>query len=367
IRERPWEECEVGGYPLLVPMLDMHTIGSGGGSIVDRDDIGSLQVGPESTGSDPGPACYGRGGNSPTVVDSAVVAGRLPGQLTLGNSLDLQPQRAREALSGLTSGEQTIEEIALDVLRLTETNIAYSIRERTVARGMNPDELDLIAGGGAGPLLAGGIADFLDLNRVIIPPAAGVLASWGLLCAPRRQEYTTSILTPLESINPEKQRDYLDEIYNKLGKPDSFNCKAYLRYQGQGFELPVPINENETNQEIARKFHDIHRKEYGFAEPERSIEWISLRGETSSSPPDWNFSAPAGFDRSLPEKNTVAVRDNGTISTEEALVRNRGELSPGNHLEGPAIIPAKSSTTYIPPCWEGVLNEKYYLILRRKE
>ncbi len=178
LREAPQSDRRVGGYPLQVPMLDLQTIGAGGGSVVGRDGFGMLHVGPRSAGARPGPACYGHGGVEPTVTDAAVAAGRLPAAVRLGGSLELDSAAAVGALGGLDP---------LDVLALAEARIAFAIRERTVARGMDPADLALVAAGGAGPLLACGVAEVLDLSEVVVPPHPGLLAAWGLLTAPERR------------------------------------------------------------------------------------------------------------------------------------------------------------------------------------
>ena len=186
--EAPVEERRVGGYALQIPMLDLHTIGAGG-SLVHRDAFGAIHVGPQSAGADPGPACYARGGDRPTVTDAAAIAGRLPADILLGGTMPIEVDLARKSLSEAfeTEGDALVS-AALDVLALAEAHIAFGIRERTVARGLDPVELALVAAGGAGPLLACGVAEALDLAEVIIPPRPGLLAAWGLLVAPDRRE-----------------------------------------------------------------------------------------------------------------------------------------------------------------------------------
>ena len=186
LREAPLEEREVGGYPLQIPMLDLHTIGAGGGSLTFRDEYGTLHVGPQSAGADPGPACYDRGGLRPTVTDAALITRRLPDNVLLGGHLPIRLDLAQKAFLStfdtLThdSDETQFTAVALDVLTLAESQIAFAIRERTVARGLNPQELILVAAGGAGPLLACGVAEALELGRGCHPLPSGATGRLGV-------------------------------------------------------------------------------------------------------------------------------------------------------------------------------------------
>ncbi|MFN2195607.1 MAG: hydantoinase/oxoprolinase family protein, partial [Anaerolineales bacterium] len=280
--EAPWEERKIGGYPLQIPMLDLHTVGAGGGSLVHRDPYGALHVGPQSAGADPGPACYARGGTQPTVTDAAVIAGRLPANILLGGQMPIDAELANQAFAGTFSSDpEKIVRAALDVLALAEANIAFGIRERTVARGMDPAELALVAAGGAGPLLACGIADSLQLAEVIVPPRPGLLAAWGILTAPDRREATVTVLRPLDEVLPEQSRAYFDLANQNLpARPPegaAMYYRAALRYLGQGFEVEVQIDRPEDLDEMKRRFHAAHEHEYGFNMPDAPVEWVELR------------------------------------------------------------------------------------------
>ncbi|MGE5073564.1 MAG: hydantoinase/oxoprolinase family protein, partial [Anaerolineae bacterium] len=215
--EAPWEERRIAGYPLQIPMLDLHTIGAGGGSLVFKDEYGTLHVGPQSAGANPGPVCYARGGPQPTVTDAAALVGRLPEEIRLGGTMPIRPDLARKAFTDtFATDEQGAIRAALDVLALAEANIAFGIRERTVARGLDPAELALVAAGGAGPLLACGIADHLQLAEVIVPPRPGLLAAWGLLVAPDRRESAVTVLRPLREVSSVESTAYCDRAEQGL-------------------------------------------------------------------------------------------------------------------------------------------------------
>jgi N-methylhydantoinase A len=234
----------VAGLPVRLPMVDIHTVGAGGGSIVWRDAGGAFRVGPESAGADPGPACYERGGTRPTVTDANLVLGRLPEQLAGG--LQLDRDAAERALDGLDPSA-VIEVVNAEMLR--------ALRVVSVERGHDPRDFALVAFGGAGPLHACALAEELGSGTVLVPDAAGVLSALGLVASDERRDRVRSFVCPLEEAG---------EL------PD--DGEADLRYRGQSFELTVPLGGD-----VAQAFHRAHEERYGYVDPERAIELVAVR------------------------------------------------------------------------------------------
>jgi N-methylhydantoinase A len=234
----------VAGLPVRLPMVDIHTVGAGGGSIVWRDAGGAIRVGPESAGADPGPACYGRGGTSATVTDANLLLGRLPERLAGG--LELDREAAERALAGLDPAA-VIEVVNAEMLR--------ALRVVSVERGHDPRDFALVAFGGAGPLHACDLAAEIGIETVLVPEAAGVLSALGLVAGDERRDHVRSYVRPLEGIG---------EL------PDE--GEADLRYRGQSFELTVPLGGD-----VAQAFHRAHEERYGYAAPERAVELVAVR------------------------------------------------------------------------------------------
>jgi len=237
-------ERVVGGFPVRLPTLAVHTVGAGGGSIVSLDVGGALRVGPESAGADPGPACYGRGGERATVTDANLLLGRLPDQLPGG--IELDADAARRAL-GRLEPEAVIEVVNAEMVR--------ALRVVSIEQGLDPRDFALVAFGGAGPLHACGLADELGMSTVLVPAAAGVLSALGLVAADERRDSVRSYVMPL---------DEAGEL------PD--DGEADIRYSGQSFELTVPLGPR-----LAERFHEAHRERYGYADASRPLELVAVR------------------------------------------------------------------------------------------
>ena len=237
-------ERSVGGLPVRLPALDVHTVGAGGGSLVWRDAGGALRVGPQSAGAEPGPACYGRGGTSPTVTDANLLLGRLPRRLAGGLVLDRQA--AERALAGIDPGA-VVEVVNAEMLR--------AVRVVSVERGHDPRDFALVAFGGAGPLHACALAEELGIGRVLVPGAAGVLSALGLVACDERRDRVRSLVVPLE----------------EAGELPA-DGEADLRYRGQSHELAVPLGGD-----LAEAFHRAHEERYGFAERQRPVELVAVR------------------------------------------------------------------------------------------
>jgi N-methylhydantoinase A len=234
----------VGGFPIRLPTVDIHTVGAGGGSIVWRDAGGALRVGPESAGADPGPACYGRGGTRPTVTDANLLAGRLPQRLAGG--IELDRQAAERALEGFDPAA---------VIEVVDGEMLRALRLVSVERGLDPADFALVAFGGAGPLHACALADELGMRTVLVPEAAGVLSALGLAAGDERRDRVRSYVVPLE----------------EAGELPA-EGEADLRYRGQSFELTVALGP-----ELEQRFHGAHEERYGYADRRRQVELVAVR------------------------------------------------------------------------------------------
>ena len=248
-------EREVGGFPIRLPSVDVHTVGAGGGSLVRRDAGGALLVGPESAGADPGPACYGRGGG-PTVTDANLLLGRLPAELPGGLVLDREAAAA--ALADIDPAA-VVEVVNAEMLR--------ALRVVSVERGHDPREFVLVAYGGAGPLHACALAEELELEAVLVPAAAGVLSALGLATSEERRDRVATHVRPLDQVG---------------GLPAE--GEADLRYRGQSFELTVPLGGD-----LAGRFHQLHEERYGYADPAREIELVAVRTAEVAPGPELSF------------------------------------------------------------------------------
>ncbi len=250
-------ERDVGGFPVRLPSVDLHTVGAGGGSIAWRDPGGALRVGPRSAGSDPGPACYGHGGTEPTVTDANLLLGRLPARIAGG--LELDRAAAERALDGFDPGE---------VVAVVNAEMLHALRVVTVERGVDPADHAFVAFGGAGPLHACELAEELGMRAVLVPEAAGVLSALGLVAGEERRDRVQSYLVPLAEAGE----------LPRGGEAD-------LRYAGQSFELTIPLGGD-----LAACFHAAHEERYGYADREREIELVAVR--TAQTRPGPAFELP---------------------------------------------------------------------------
>jgi N-methylhydantoinase A len=260
-------ERVVGGFPVRLPTVDLHTVGAGGGSLVRRDAGGAIRVGPESAGAHPGPACYGAGGG-PTVTDANLLLGRLPSELPGGLVLDREA--AERALDGIDPGA-VIDVVNAEMLR--------AVRVVSVERGYDPREFALVAFGGAGPLHACALAEELDIETVLVPEAAGVLSALGLVASDERRDRVVSYVQPLAEV-----RDLPGD-----GEAD-------LRYRGQSFELTVPLGAD-----LAGAFHAAHEERYGYSDSEREIELVAVRTADVVPGPDITLRATDRYTVSGPD------------------------------------------------------------------
>ena len=274
---------EVGGRALALPMVDVHTVGAGGGSIAWRDSGGALRVGPRSAGADPGPACYGRGGEEPTVTDANLLIGHLAEDAPLAGGVRLDRAAAERAVAGLA--EQLgldVEETAAGIVRVASAAMAQAVRVVTVERGIDPRDLALVPFGGAGPLHAAQIADELGMRRVLVPVASGVLSAFGLVVAERRRDLVESVLLTGNDLTTDRIAEAVDRLAERgreeLGAEDPEVRATYeLRYEGQAFELPIDGDPRPDPRDLRRAFDRAHEDRYGYADPDANLELVTIR------------------------------------------------------------------------------------------
>jgi N-methylhydantoinase A len=355
-------EGNVAGLPVSVPMLDIHTAGAGGGSLAWIDIAGALQVGPQSAGADPGPACYGRGEGA-TVTDANLLLGRLHPDHFLGGAMRLDKARAHQALNRVSlNGFDSVEKFAEGILRVANARMESALRRVSVERGHNPRTFTLLAFGGAGPLHACALASSLDIRKVLIPPAPGALSALGILDADLRREFSRTVMIPPGSPRiPQVFRELESEareVFRREGKRPVLARSADLRYQGQGFELRV-----ESVRDAVSRFHLIHANSYGYSDSSRPVEIVTLRVQAIARTP---------HPRPVRARSTRANANRAFLAPhrifEEGRWRrgalyDRSLLRSGNRLAGPAVIVELSATTYIPTGWQASVDALSNLVL----
>jgi len=344
-------EGQVSGLPVRVPMLDIHTAGAGGGSLAWMDAAGALQVGPQSAGSDPGPACYGRGEKA-TVTDANLSLGRLHPDHFLGGAMRLDQQRARVALESLREGAgfATTEALAEGIVRVANARMEAALRQVSVERGYNPRSFTLLAFGGAGPLHACALASALGIREVLVPAVPGALSALGILDADLRREFSRTVMalpgsSQIARVFAELEAEARDTFRHE-GVVPSLTRAADLRYQGQGFELRV-----DWGRDVVRKFHALHEQSYGYADKERTVEIVTLRilALARTRKPRQVAATLRRGDGSRARIAIHRIFEDG--GWRRGTLYDRARLRPGDHFSGPAVIVELSATTYLPGGW----------------
>jgi len=369
LAEASARDTAIAGFPIMAPMLDIETIGAGGGSIAYVDEGGAFRVGPRSAGARPGPAAYGHGGTEPTVTDAHVVLGRLVPERFLGGAMQLDLDAATRVVDDL-AGRVGLprEEAAQGVLTLLDANMANAIRGMTVERGLDPRQYSLVAFGGAGPLHAIEVAALLEMREVIVPPFPGLSSALGLLASDLRYDGIATEFMVQGAVDSDRVRADLARldagVREQLAEDGVADAdvaverSADLRYVGQGYELRVPVDPERLD-DVWDAFHARHRREYGHDFPGNPIELVAVRvtgiGRTAAPP-----EAPAGTggDATVGEREVVF----GGERTRAAVVE-RARLAPGAVVEGPAIVVQTDTTLVVPPGYRADADEAGNLIV----
>ena len=355
-------EGQVEGLPVSVPMLDIHTAGAGGGSLAWMDSAGALQVGPQSAGADPGPACYGRGDQA-AVTDANLLLGRLHPDHFLGGTMSLDEPRARQALSAIPTGAFAgPEHLAEGIIRVANARMESALRRVSVERGFAPRTFTLLAFGGAGPLHGCALAQSLGIGRVLIPIAPGALSALGILDADLRREFSRTVMFPPGSPSIDEAFTALESDARAAFASERtqliLHRSADLRYQGQGYELRVNWSGN-----VVARFHQMHAQAYGYADPARSVEIVTLRIQAiARSPRPRVVRVRLGN----PEARHAIISNHRIFEDgrwRKALLYDRSQLRAGNRITGPALVIELSATTYLPSGWAASVDALSNLIL----
>ncbi|KZX46561.1 hydantoinase/oxoprolinase family protein [Haloarcula sp. K1] len=346
-------EGVINERPIKTPMVDVETVGAGGGSIAWVDAGGALRIGPRSAGADPGPACYGKGGTAPTVTDANLVLGYIGASTSLGGELSLDEDAAYDALADLAdeAGLGGPLEAARGVYRVANANMTRAIRSVTVERGYDPRKFGLAAFGGAGPMHAASIADSLDIDRVVIPRASGVLSAYGLLAADEKRDAVRTYQRSLGAVDP----DDIDAVYEELSEEllaevsdreaATVRHSADLRYAGQSFELTVDVDRPFDTADARERFGAAHESAYGYRADE-SVELVNCRVTTTVERSAPTVEYDADGDPQKGSREAVFADE-----VRETPVYERPKLPPRDEIDGPAIVEGDESTIVIPPAW----------------
>ena len=369
-------EFEIDNLPIRTPVLDINTVGAGGGSLIWIDEGGMLRAGPESAGADPGPACYGRGGLLPTVTDAHVVRNTIRREAFLGGKMDIDPDAAEEAFGALAGRlGMSVQEIADSAIRVANANIIRAIQIITTQRGKDPRDYAMVAFGGAGPLHAAQVADDLGVHTILVPPNAGVISAFGLLAADYIQYESMTRRFLLDRDAPKAIAEVYGEIRDRalakfaeigLGEDLSLNLVADMRFVGQAFEVPVDIDPAEldglTVERLRAIFAAAHQRIFFHgAGDDKPIEAVSFR---------LRVSAPVGSVPVLTETHDYRIAES-TIEIfddrhrHNCRVMSRGALEPVVAVDGPALFEDPTSTIFVPLGWSAETDAQDNLILRK--
>jgi N-methylhydantoinase A len=352
-------ESVVAGVPLRLPMVDVHTVSAGGGSVAWVDGGGVLRVGPRSAGAEPGPAAYGLGGQEPTVTDANLMIGALPDGARFGGGLVLQKALAETALAPLARRlGLAIAETALGVIRVADTTMVRALRVISVERGLDPRRFALVAFGGAGGLHACALAEELGCSTVLVPRAAGVLSALGLAISEIRRDYLRPFVGSAREALGSAFAELEAQARAELVSP-SVERWADVRYAGQSFELTVP---GSTVEELVGAFHAAHERRYGHRIDDERVELVGLRLVASVA------GARVALEEPEPVAETTAGRRRLLLEEGEvnAVVLDRAMMGRGSNVAGPAVVELPEATCVVRPGWAGLVDDVGTLVLERR-
>jgi N-methylhydantoinase A len=381
-------EGTVGAYPSKIPMIDVVTVGAGGGSIAWVSPEGTLKVGPRSAGADPGPLCYGQGGSEPTITDAHLVLGRIPPHL-LGGEIPLDAEAARRGIDALASrlGIGPMH-CATGILEISAWNQANALRQVSVKRGLDVRDFVLTTFGGSGSLLACRLVDILDLAGVVIPPNPGNLSAFGLLTVDVRNDYVQTAVARHTHLDHAAVQKTFEELTDRAARAldaegfprdeHRYERSADLRYFGQAFEVrvaaPTGIVDGPYAGAVASAFHDAHRALYGYDfrdDPRQQVEWVNLR-VTGVGPitrpelrplPPADAPTPAARRDGQPTRPVWFDADEGPL---EAAIIQRPSLWAGDTVTGPAVIEEFGATVPVHPGFTVLVDAFGNLVIRRE-
>jgi N-methylhydantoinase A len=374
----------VAGRPLALPMVAVHTVGAGGGSIAWRDPGGALRVGPRSAGADPGPACYGRGGTEPTVTDANLVLGYLAADAPLAGGVALELDAALAAVGAMAADVGlSVTECAEGIVRVANAEMLRALRVVTVQRGIDPRRYALLCFGGAGGLHAAAIASELGISEIVCPRASGVLAALGLVVSPRRRDVQRSVLLTGDALTADAIAEAADELAaqasEQLGADDGddvhLTATFELRYRGQAFELPISGALHPDPAGLRERFEQVHEERYGYRDAQQELELVTLRVSAATPSTDVELGTDPRHDEDHATGNGNSPGHDGGESDGDGELAQRptraatlndervqlhvisGAPSPGTTISGPAIVELPESTLLVPPRWAGTVDQ----------
>jgi N-methylhydantoinase A len=352
--------------PLALPMVAVHTVGAGGGSIAWRDPGGALRVGPRSAGADPGPACYGRGGKEPTVTDANLLLGYLSPDTPLAGGVSLDRDAAQRAVANL-AGELGLDpsECAEGIIRVANAEMVRALRVVTVQRGIDPRRYALLAFGGAGGLHAAAIADELGIERIVCPRASGVLAALGLVVSPRRRDAQRSVFLSGDTLTADAVAAQVGRLGEQArGELDDSEAELRavyeLRYRGQAFELSVPAGMRPAVDELRDGFERRHEERYGYRDSDQDLELVTIRVTATVAGAEVQLAATSDDDERRDRRRARLAGE----ETELEVVR--GTLGPGTEIAGPAVVELPESTLLLTAQWSATVDDQGTIDCRRR-
>lgn len=355
---RRTDSRQIDGRTIQLPMVDVHTVGAGGGSVGWADPGGALRVGPRSAGAEPGPACYGRGGTEPTVTDANLLLGNLAADSTLAGGVALDVDAAAAAVGTLAESLNLGElETAAGIVRVANQEMVRALRVVTVERGVDPRRFALLPFGGAGPMHAAAIAAELGIERILCPRAGGVLSALGLCASDHRRDTSRTVMLSGEALNAERIADEVDELASSLHLPASQAGKCRLeviyemRYAGQAFELPVPGSRRPDPTDLAARFEQAHEKRYGHRDPDGEVVLVDIRLAQVTPGPRPRLAATP--ENSLRESERPVHFEGEWIQTPIL----HGEPPAGHEAEGPVVFELPEATFVVPPGWRTKIDD----------
>ncbi len=358
---RTTTESQIMGMPVAVPMLDIHTVGAGGGSLASFDRGGALRVGPQSAGADPGPICYGSG-ERPTVTDANLLLGRVDADWFLGGEMKLDEPRARKYFERTKGSLPSVESFAEGIIRLADAHMENALRRISVEQGHDPRDFILISFGGAGPLHACSLARALGIPKVLVPGFPGALSAYGILVSDIVRDYSRTVMLGPDDGSISRHFQELEELGKKDMKAEGlngiFSRSIDVRYAGQGYELAV-----DWSNDFVSRFHRLHEQRYGYSDTHRPVEVVNARVRMIAETEHLNLQQHAlrkgnGKQAALKEKQ---IYFEGQWLT--GLLYDRARFHAGDRFGGPAVVVEYSATTFVPPACSVFVDEFANLIV----
>ncbi|MQA06095.1 MAG: hydantoinase/oxoprolinase family protein [Streptosporangiales bacterium] len=358
-------EAVIDGLPVRTPMVDITTVGAGGGSIVSLDSGGLLRVGPTSAGAKPGPACYDRGGTEPTVTDANVVCGVLPADSKLGGRWQLDVDAARRAFEPIAAElGQSVSQVVEAAVQLANVAMSGAIRIASVERGYAVEHHTLLAYGGAGPLHAASVAAELGIRRVLVPPYPGLASAYGLLASPFRREFSRTSVVEATRLTDAEVKGLVDVLTDtaraELGdhgidlSDARFAASVDIRYVGQGFEVnvPLPATDDGCVARLLADFHQLHERRFGHSDQNNAVQLVTFRVAVTKPRPVVRLPRVDAQPGGAPATSSVVIGGEQVV----AQSWQRPQLPPDTPVAGPAIVTDDTSTTFVPPGWRATVD-----------